>query len=220
MALVATTVSNSSLLNIVKAQVVFLLSTLTEDTYERKKAEIRDLCDRHGAEIHVHLLRRLIAASHLRLNLDDPTTSFYDPHSFREAIDKADGQIFLNFDLDRFCERIGLGPLEKLVLASSIISPFTTRRDLVGQASELIQSNFEKSVALLNKTPSFDLDDLSNSAIEKLLSHLVSDSPLMPSILDVQQRHRIISNVQYKIGTEAMGEILEKISSTLRGSSL
>ncbi|KAF8316880.1 hypothetical protein DL93DRAFT_723414 [Clavulina sp. PMI_390] len=231
-------VGNGSLLNIVKAQVVFLLSTLTEDTYERKKAEIRDLIERHGVEIHVHLLRRLIAASHSRLTLDDPST-LYVPRAvltflflvqeiqrvarsplaadcFREAVDKGEGQIFLTFDLDRFCERIGLGPLEKLVLASPIISTFASRKSLAIQASELLQNNFDRAVALIRKSPSFDQDDLPPPEVKKLLGCLLSDSPSGHPILDVQQYHSLISSVQAKIGAEAMGELLATISHTPR----
>lgn len=204
----------------------------------RNQAEIRSLSEQHGLETYVHFLRRLIAASQSRLASNAPTTPFdtssaltfrllaeetqrlaRDPFladRFREAIDKGEGDIFRHFDLIRFCERVGLKPLEKLVLASSIISTSTTRRDLASQAAQLVRLNFDEAIVAICKTPSFDQDDLSPSQLAKLLSHLLSDPPPDSPILDAQQRVTIIASAQSKIGIEIMAPILQKIFPTLR----
>lgn len=39
---------------------------------------------------------------------------------FREGVDKGEGEIYRTFDLVRFCDRVGLRPLERLILAASI----------------------------------------------------------------------------------------------------
>ena len=41
---------------------------------------------------------------------------------FRDGVDKGEGDVFRNFDFPRFVERVGLRPLERLVLASSFVA--------------------------------------------------------------------------------------------------
>lgn len=48
---------------IVKAQIVFLLSTLTEESWERNVAEIRTLVSQNSPEMYHHFLRRLIVVT-------------------------------------------------------------------------------------------------------------------------------------------------------------
>lgn len=186
----------------------------------------------------MHFIRRLIAASQNRLqgnfnNLpNDPSAVLTfrlliqetqrlarDPFladRFRDAVDKGEGDIFRHFDLFRFCERTGLRPLERLILASSIVSTSTTRRELAQQAAQLIRSNFDDAIVAMCKTPSFDQEDLSPSQLAKLLSHLLSDPPPDSPILDATQRVTIIASAQVKIGPEIMSPILQKIFPTLR----
>ncbi|GAA5991806.1 hypothetical protein JCM11641_001763 [Rhodosporidiobolus odoratus] len=52
--------ASTSLLTIVRAQIVFLLSTLSEDNYNKNRDEIRSLVDLHGPAPQQHLIRRLI----------------------------------------------------------------------------------------------------------------------------------------------------------------
>ncbi|GAA5866964.1 hypothetical protein JCM3774_003736 [Rhodotorula dairenensis] len=52
--------ASTSLLTIVRAQIVFLLSTLSEDNFVKNRDEIRSLIDLHGPAPHAHLIRRLI----------------------------------------------------------------------------------------------------------------------------------------------------------------
>lgn len=80
---------------IVKAQIVFLLSTLTEENFERNQVEIRSvyslqtfccsqiesfwqLSEQHGIDTYLHFIRRLIVHSQSRLLSTAPTSSF-DP---------------------------------------------------------------------------------------------------------------------------------------------
>lgn len=52
--------NTGSVSTIVKAQIVFLLSTLTEDSWERNVSEIRTLISQNAPEMYHHFLRRLI----------------------------------------------------------------------------------------------------------------------------------------------------------------
>ncbi|BGP21039.1 hypothetical protein JCM10213_002926 [Rhodosporidiobolus nylandii] len=55
--------ASTSLLTIVRAQIVFLLSTLSEDNFAKNRDEIRSLVDLHGPSPQQHLIRRLISGS-------------------------------------------------------------------------------------------------------------------------------------------------------------
>lgn len=215
---------------------------LTRCAPGRNQAEIRSLSEQHGLETYLHFIRRLIAASQPRLSSNISSAPFdtssaltfrllvqetqrlaRDPFladRFRDAIDKGEGDIFRHFDLIRFCERVGLRPLERLILAASIVSTSTTRRELAGQAAQIIRSNFDEAVIAICQTPSFDQEDLTPSQLAKLLSHLLSDPPPDSPILDAQQRVTIIVSAQNKIGIEIMGPILQKIFPTLRCNCL
>ncbi|GAA6009388.1 hypothetical protein JCM10207_003757 [Rhodosporidiobolus poonsookiae] len=52
--------ASTSLLTIVRAQIVFLLSTLSEDNFNKNRDEIRSLVELHGPAPQQHLIRRLI----------------------------------------------------------------------------------------------------------------------------------------------------------------
>lgn len=68
-------------------------------------------------------------------------------YRFRDALDRGDTDIFRNFDLVRFADRIGLRPLERLVLASSIASQ-PSRKEFAQQAATIIRIDFENAVLL------------------------------------------------------------------------
>ncbi|KAM0787180.1 hypothetical protein ACM66B_006427 [Microbotryomycetes sp. NB124-2] len=55
--------ANASLLTIVRAQIVFLISTLSDDNFSKNRDEIRALVDAHGQASQQLLVRRLIAAT-------------------------------------------------------------------------------------------------------------------------------------------------------------
>ncbi|GEM11861.1 CCR4-NOT transcription complex subunit 1 [Rhodotorula toruloides] len=69
--------ASTSLLTIVRAQIVFLLSTLSEDNFNKNRDEIRSLIDLHGPAPHAHLIRRLIqgAATLLTASPASPPSS-------------------------------------------------------------------------------------------------------------------------------------------------
>ncbi|KAK4047270.1 CCR4-NOT core subunit cdc39 [Microbotryomycetes sp. JL221] len=55
--------ANSSLLTIVRAQIVFLVSTLSDDNFNKNRDELRSLVDLHGPASQQHLVRRLLVAA-------------------------------------------------------------------------------------------------------------------------------------------------------------
>ncbi|KZP29910.1 Not1-domain-containing protein [Athelia psychrophila] len=227
---------NANIHQIVKAQIVFLLSTLTEDNFDRNQIEIRSLSEQHGLDTYLHFIRRLIYHSQARLasaaapSAFDTSTSLTfrllvqetqrlarDPFladRFRDGIDKGEGDIFRHFDLPRFADRVGLRPLERLVLASSIVSA-PTRKELSSQAANIIRLDFENAVLSLCQHPSFDHADLSPSQVAKLLSNLLSDPPSDSPILDAGQRQAIVAAAQAKYGNEIVAPILQRIFPTL-----
>lgn len=210
--------------------VFFFLTTCNPG---RNQAEIRSLAEQHGLEVYLHFIRRLIVASPqsnvffdtssaltFQLLVQETQRLARDPFladRFRDAIDKGEGDVFRHFDLTKFCERVGLRPLECLVLASSIVSTPTTRHELASQAVQLILSNFDEAVVSIRKTPSFDHEDLTSLHLAELLSRLLSAPP---SILNAQQRIAIIASIGNKINSESMGPIRQNISPTLRCNSL
>ena len=141
-----------------------------------------------------------------------------DPHladRFRDGVDKGEGEIFRTFDLVRFTDRVGLRPLEKLVLAASILSG-KTRPELASQAATIVATDFEDAVMSLCTTPSFDHADLTPNGIAKLMRNLLSDPPRDSPVLDFQQRQALIVASQSKYGREVVAPILYNILPQLR----
>ena len=105
---------------------------------------IVQLSEQHGLNTYLHFIRRLIVHSQARLTSTQAPSAFdtstsltfrllvqemqrlaRDPFladRFREGVDKGEGEIFRTFDLVRFADRVGLRPLERLVLAASIVA--------------------------------------------------------------------------------------------------
>ncbi|KAI0320504.1 Not1-domain-containing protein [Amylostereum chailletii] len=217
---------------IVKAQIVFLLSTLTEDNFDRNQAEIRSLSEQHGIETYLHFIRRLIVHSQARL-VSPATSSAFDTSTsltfrlliqetqrlardpfladrFRDGLDRGEGDLFRHFDLIRFADRIGLRPLERLVLASSIVAA-PTRKELMQQAVTIIRVDFENAVLSLCQHPSFDHADLSPSQVARLLANLLVAPSLDTPVLDATQRQALIAAAQAKYGAETVAPMLHKI---------
>ncbi|KAF8226250.1 Not1-domain-containing protein [Tricholoma matsutake] len=216
---------------IVKAQIVFLLSTLTEDNFERNQVEIRSLSEQHGIDTYLHFIRRLIVHSQSRL-VSAPSPSPFDTSTsltfrllvqetqrlardpfladrFRDGIDKGEGDLFRQFDLVRFADRIGLRPLERLVLASSIIS--AQRKELANQATNIIRLDFDNAALALCHNPSFDHADLSPNQVTTLMSNLLCDPPAESPVLDTNQVKALITAVQTKYGKDTVTPILLRI---------
>lgn len=186
-----------------------------------------------NAETYSHFLRRLIAASQqrnsaqnfdgsanlpLRLLMQEVQRLARDPFladRFRDGIDKGEGEIFRSFDLLRFSDWVGLRPLEKLILAASIVSA-SARRELAMQAHQIIRQEWTNAVLALCTRPSFDHSDLSPSQVAKLLSNLLSDPPADSPVLDTNQRHELLVAAWSKYGSDVMSPILQKIFPTIR----
>ncbi|KAJ7865757.1 hypothetical protein B0H14DRAFT_402409 [Mycena olivaceomarginata] len=185
--------SDTNIHTIIKAQIVFLMSTLTEDTFVRNQTEIRSLVEQHGLDTYLHFIRRLIVHSQARLSPSAVPSAFElstsltfrllvqetrrlarDPliaERFRDGINMGEGDLFRSFDLVRFSDRVGLCPLERLVLAASIVSA-PTREELATQALMMIQVEFDNAVLELRRSPCFAQDDLSSDQVAKLMSNL------------------------------------------------
>lgn len=134
---------------------------------------------------------------------------------FRDGIDKGEGDIFRHFDLLRFADRVGLRPLERLVLASSILAA-PTRKELASQAANIIRMDFENAVLALCQHPSFDHADLSPNQVAKLLSNLLSEPPADVPVLDANQRPALMAAALAKYGAEIVSPILQRILPGLR----
>ncbi|KAJ3741975.1 Not1-domain-containing protein [Lentinula detonsa] len=228
--------STTNIHTIVKAQIVFLLSTLTEDNYERNQLEIRSLSEQHGIDTYLHFIRRLIAHSHSRLSSSNNPTVFdtsnsltfrllvqetqrlaRDPYlaeRFRDGVDRGEGEAFRNFDFVRFVDRVGLRPLERLVLAAPIVSS-PVRKEFGAQAQTVIMQEFENAVLSLCHNPSFDLADLSPNQVTKLLGNLLSDPPAESPVLDASQRQALIVAAQTKYGKDTVAPMLQRILPSL-----
>lgn len=129
---------------------------------------------------------------------------------FREAIDKAETEPFRHFDLVRFVDRIGLRPLERVVLTSSILSA-ANRRDLVQQATSIIRLDFETARAALMNHPAFDSGDLTPAQVAKFVSNLLCDPPPDAPILDPTQRANLLNTISAKYGNEVVTSILKQV---------
>ena len=197
---------------------------------------LAQLSETHGPETYSHFIRRLIAAAQARISPTNPNA--YDTSTalpfrlllqevqrlardpfladrFRDGIDKAEGDLFRNFDLLRFLDRMSLRPLEKLILASSIVAQ-NTRRELAGQAVTIIRHEWNNAVLSLCTRPSFDHSDLSPSQVAKLLSNLLSEPPAESPVLDTNQRHELLVAAWSKYGQDVMSPSLQQILPPIR----
>ena len=129
---------------------------------------------------------------------------------FRDGIDKSEGDIFRNFDLLRFADRVQSRPLERLILASSIVAA-PTRRELAAQAANMIHVEFETAVLTLCQHPSFEHTDLSLNQVAKLMSNLLCNAPAVAPVLDATQRQALVAAAQAKYGVEAVSPVLQTV---------
>ncbi|KAJ8454554.1 hypothetical protein ONZ51_g12961 [Trametes cubensis] len=145
----------------------------------------------------------------LLLHSTNPPLS-HSVYSFRDGIDRGEGDVFRNFDFIKFADRIGLRPLERLILASSILAA-PTRKELAAQAATVIRVDFENAVLALCQHPSFDHADLNPNQVAKLLSNLLAEPPSDAPVLDATQRQALILAAQAKYGSEIVSPILQRI---------
>jgi len=134
---------------------------------------------------------------------------------FRDGLNRGEGDVFRHFDLVRFADRIGLRPLERLVLASSIVFA-PTRKELVQQAATIIRVDFENAVLSLCQHPSFNHADLSPSQVAKLLSNLLIGPTLDSPTLDATQRQALIAAAQAKYGSDTVAPMVQQIFPRMR----
>lgn len=202
------------------------------------------LSDQHGPETYLHFLRRLISAAAARVISANPPPSWdtstiltfrllvqetqrlaRDPFladRFRDAVDRVDSEPFRQFDLTRFMDRVGISPLERVILASAMLSA-TTRRDLVQQAAVVIRMNFEQARPSLLAHPTFETGNLNQGQAAKLLTNILCESSLETPVLDPSQRQSLLSTMSSKYGPDFMTPTLKQIIPRLYiqpGSSL
>lgn len=157
---------------------------------------------------------------------------------FREGIDRGEGEIFRTFDLIRFADRVGLRPLERLVLAaagtnlnasSNNLPPSASgsvvggrdagpgvRKVIADQAAAIIRIDFENAVLALYRHSYFDHADLSPAQAGKLLQNLLVDAPRGDPLLDAEQRQALVTAAQTKFGAETISPILQQLFQNLR----
>lgn len=196
------------------------------------------LSEQHGVDTYLHFIRRLIVHSNSKISASSSSSASFDGSTnlpfrllvqevqrlahdpfladrFRDGVDKGEGDVFRNFDLARFVDRVGLRPLERLVLASSFVAA-PVRRDLALQAVNVIRLEFENAVLALCQHPSFDHADLTPNQVAKLMSNLLGENPMNTPILDATQRQALIMAAQTKYGAEIVWPILQRILPNLQ----
>jgi CCR4-NOT transcription complex subunit 1 len=140
---------------------------------------------------------------------------------FREGIDKGEGDAFRHFDLVRFADRVGLRPLERLVLAASILAyPPVARKEFENQAFNIVRVDFENAILSLCQGSSFDHGDITPQQVSKFLANLLSEHPLDEPVLDVTQRQALVAAAQAKYGNAIISPMLQQIFPSLRSVNL
>lgn len=132
---------------------------------------------------------------------------------FREAIDRApDADPFRNFDIGRFIERMGLTPLERVIIVAPFLNPATTmKRDLMSQANQIVRNNFEAAKAALTSQKAFESGDLSADRILKLVQTLLCDTTPDAPVIDPSQRQALLTEIGGKLGPGYLHLILKQV---------
>ena len=112
-------------------------------------------------------------------------------------------------------DRVGLRPLERLVLAAAVVGG-QTRKEFSNQAFDLIHAEFDNAISELSQSPPPDYADFNPNQLVKLMSNLLCDVPQDAPVLFPPQRQSLILAVQSKLGKEAMSPILYRLFSKLR----
>lgn len=66
----------------------------------------------------------------------------------------------MEFDFTTFVDKVGLRPLEQLVLSSALLSAAINRKELVTQALVVVAAEFHNGVLALCQRPCFEHADL------------------------------------------------------------
>jgi CCR4-NOT transcription complex subunit 1 len=117
---------------------------------------------------------------------------------------------FRHFDLIHFVDRVGLSPIERLVLGSAMLIA-TNRRDLVQQANSLIRVNFDQARLAIMAHSTFENGNLSQSQVTKLLSNLLCESSLESPVLDPTYRQSLLTAIAAKYGSDCVVAILQQL---------
>lgn len=195
------------------------------------------MSEQHGIDVYLHYIRRLIVHSQNRIALNgnpasadsssnltfqllvqetqrlarDPVLSV----RFKEAVDKGEGETYRNFDLRKFSDRIGLQPLERLVLIAPILVS-ATKRELVQQARSVIDQDFEDSINAIGQSPHFENGgELTPTQITRLLTTLLSDPPSNSPVLTLHQTQALLVATAKRYGIEVF-TALQQILTTIR----
>ncbi|KZT56511.1 Not1-domain-containing protein [Calocera cornea HHB12733] len=216
---------SSSYLTVVRAQINFVVSTLSDENFERNANEIRSLCDQHGPEVEIHVIRSLIRVCGLdpgaplpfRLLSQEVRRLARTPSKasrFREAVERGEGDVFRVFDFSKFVNAVHLSALEKVILAVHVAYS-VSRSDLAVQGRTVLANEFNAGLAQLMQTSSFDSGDLTPEESRALLSALLSESPHEIPLLDAESRARLLSAILSRYGADIAIPILVDIIPTM-----
>ncbi|WBW71015.1 CCR4-Not complex scaffold subunit 1 [Schizosaccharomyces osmophilus] len=151
--------NDSKIESIVKAQILFLLSTLREDQYDTKLEQIRQLINKNAPGVYHHFLRRLVQGNSYRIfgtgkssdglatykllldELKSLTKSWALARRFSDAISGSDSEVFEDFDIETFLNHFQFSPLER----TNILIGLTTsiKPSLSKKASALLKEDFQ-----------------------------------------------------------------------------
>ncbi|EJT98519.1 Not1-domain-containing protein [Dacryopinax primogenitus] len=216
---------NSSYLTVVRAQINFVVSTLSEENFDRNSNEIRSLCDQHGPEVEIHVIRSLIRVCGLdpaaplpfRLLSQEVRRLARVPSKagrFREAVERGEGDVFRVFDFSKFVNAVHLSALEKVILAAHVAAS-VSRSDLAIQGKAVFAADFNTAMVQLLQTPSFETADLSVEEAKALLIALLSESPQETPLLDPASRARLLSAMSLRYGMEIAKPLLVDVIPTM-----
>ncbi|BFZ65241.1 CCR4-NOT core subunit cdc39 [Saitoella coloradoensis] len=189
------TAKGTSLLNIVRAQVFFLLSTLTEDKWDLTVNQLRQLSEQNGPEVYSHLLRRLIQSNAAQIFPHLPTTqqsSPPNPATYRllkeelsnlakveqirscrlhDAIhvEGNSDPVWRDFDLRGFLRHFGFDVFSTVILGLQFILPRSITKELFEKAAEILNESHEELMVLL-RDPSKRKDELTPEKLATFVS--------------------------------------------------
>lgn len=132
----------------------------------------------------------------------------------KDALERGEGEVFRTLELHRLLDRVGLRPLERLVLASVFVT--SPRPDFASAAAQIIHTDLENAVLALVARPSFETvgADMSLSQAAKLLANLLSDPPPDAPVLDPSERIALLTAAQAKYGPD-LAPVLRTVFPTL-----
>jgi CCR4-NOT transcription complex subunit 1 len=112
-------------------------------------------------------------------------------------------------------DRIGLRPLERLVLAAAIVGG-QTRKELTTQAAGVIRTELDNALLELCQPPPFEHAEFTPAQMSKILTNLLVDHSQDASLVEGTQRHALLIAAQSRVGKEVMTPILQRLYPKLR----